>query len=341
MSGLSRFKASLRGLAASILYRTGVLGFLAARRLRRRAVVLTYHRVLPLAEIAQSPSHPGIIVSEETFRLQMRWLSREFRCLDLERFTDRLTGGGPFENRSCLVTFDDGWRDNYVHAYPVLRDCSMPATIFLAAGYIGSRRRFWQERLAELIRKVRRRGAASGELKELIGRCLDADEDDLREEISRVTADLKRRPPEEIDRLAFRLSELAGESAGGDDGDSHFLDWQQVRSMAGGGIAFGAHGMSHTILTRPEAEVERELTESKKLVEWETSRPVFAFCYPNGEYDSMIVRHVRESGFRVAFSTEPGYVSSGDDAYAVRRINVHEHMTRTIPLFLARIAGLW
>jgi len=145
MPGLRRLKASLRELAASILYRSGILGLLADRRLRGRAVVLMYHRVIPRGEMADCPSHAGIIVSAESFKKQMEWLSSRFECLSLDAFMSRLAGERPFERRCCLVTFDDGWRDNYVHAYPVLRSCSIPAAIFLAAGLIGSRRRFWQE----------------------------------------------------------------------------------------------------------------------------------------------------------------------------------------------------
>ena len=81
--------------------------------------------------------------------------------------------------------------------------------------------------------------------------------------------------------------------------------------------------------------------ESKRLIEKNIGKRIAAFCYPNGEHDETVVSHVRESGYRVAFTTEPGQVAGGDDAYTIKRINIHEHMTRTIPLFLARIAGLW
>jgi peptidoglycan/xylan/chitin deacetylase (PgdA/CDA1 family) len=341
MFSIGRFKALLRELVASILYRCGILGLLADRRLRGRAVVLTYHRVLPLASLAESPSHPGIIVSDDSFRKQMAWLSRKFRCLDLDAFIDGVTGRRPFERRSCLVTFDDGWRDNLTHAFPVLQTYAVPAVIFLAAGFIGSRRRFWQERLAELIREARRHGAASAELKERLERCLRADDAQLQAEISLVTTALKQQKADDVEKLIARLSALVGQDESEGDGDRHFLTWQEVRSMADAGIEFGAHGLSHTILTRPDAQVSTELIESKRLVEQKVGKPVAAFCYPNGEYDDMIARDVREGGYRAAFSTEPGYVSSGDDAYAIKRINIHENMTRTIPLFLARIAGLW
>jgi peptidoglycan/xylan/chitin deacetylase (PgdA/CDA1 family) len=341
ISRLGRFKAISRELLASVLYRTGILGFLASRRLRRRAVVLMYHRVLPPAEIASSPSHPGIIVSTESFNEQMAWLSTKFRCLDLQSFTERLTGDQPFEDRSCLVTFDDGWKDNFAHAYPVLQSHAVPATIFLAAGFIGGRQRFWQERLAGLIRAACRHGALSGELEKLLGRCLKADDSDLHEEISRVISGLKQQPAEAVEKLTAQLSEMLEEGKAEEDGDAHFLSWEEVRAMAAGGIDFGAHGLSHTILTGPETDVGMELIESKRLVEQETGRQVTVFCYPNGDYDDTIARQVRESGYRAAFSTEPGFVAGGDDAYAVKRINIHEHMTRTIPLFLARIVGLW
>src|SRR6201999_329515 len=108
---------------AATLYYSGALWLYAAVKLRGKAVVLMYHRVLPSG--ADSFSHAGIVVTPQTFERHMRFFARHFRLLDLAGFRKELDGG--FGPRACLVTFDDGWQDNHRHALPVLRRHRVPA----------------------------------------------------------------------------------------------------------------------------------------------------------------------------------------------------------------------
>jgi peptidoglycan/xylan/chitin deacetylase (PgdA/CDA1 family) len=96
----------------------------------RALPVLMYHHVTP---------NDGLVtVSPVTFRQQMGWLARHgyrgITCRDLERFFD----GEALPDKSVLITFDDGYLDNYVYAHPVLQEFGLHGVIFLVTGWIGS-----------------------------------------------------------------------------------------------------------------------------------------------------------------------------------------------------------
>jgi peptidoglycan/xylan/chitin deacetylase (PgdA/CDA1 family) len=328
---------------ASTLYHAGLLSKLINSRLRNRAVVLTYHRVIPSSEIADCPSNPGIVVSSRAFEAQMRFLRRHFRPLSLDRFVSMVVERKPFEPRSCLVTFDDGWRDNSTHARPILEKYEIPAVVYLATGYIGTDRRFWQESMTESLLSIRRQRKKIGEDLELavLRPCLVPADDVARAAISRLVASFKGVASEEIDRFQNKLAELAGGAGETPAEERHFMDWDEVAAMKSAGVEIGCHGVNHLFLTDARTDVAFEVEKSKKILEEKFGASPSSFCYPNGDYDSSAVEVVRRAGFSVAFSTDRGYVSRADDPYLLKRNNICEEATRTVPMFLARIAGLW
>jgi peptidoglycan/xylan/chitin deacetylase (PgdA/CDA1 family) len=92
--------------------------------------VLMYHHVSP---------KPGLVTcSPENFRAQMGWLAKNgWKTLSTAAFSDALVTGR-MPKKSVLVTFDDGYLDNWVYAYPVLKEFGLRATIFLITGWIGN-----------------------------------------------------------------------------------------------------------------------------------------------------------------------------------------------------------
>ncbi|MBI4767077.1 MAG: polysaccharide deacetylase family protein [Deltaproteobacteria bacterium] len=108
------------------------------------------------------------------------------------------------------------------------------------------------------------------------------------------------------------------------------------------GVRFGSHGINHLILPLLEMEeIEKEVLESKTLIESKLGKKVWAFSYPNGDYNEKVINTINTQGYKIAFGTEPGRVTYGDNLFNLRRMNIHEDMTDSIPMFLARIAGLW
>ena len=153
-------KYTIKVVVSHLLYGIGFLQLWQYFALKRRAVVLMYHRVLTPAEIRSSGSHPSIMVECETFAKQMDLVRRRFKVLTIEEFARRMERKIPFDNSSCLITFDDGWKDNYTYALPILKANDIPAVVFLPVNYIGERRHFWHEALVQLfvlaVRTVRK-----------------------------------------------------------------------------------------------------------------------------------------------------------------------------------------
>ena len=128
---------SPRALIASALHGSGVLAAHRYWTLRDRALILLYHRVLQQSEVSPGMD-PAIYVTTETFDLHLGFLAREFEVVDLDELTSWREGKRSFAKPPCVITFDDGWVDNYTNAYPLLRRHGTPATIFLITGSVGS-----------------------------------------------------------------------------------------------------------------------------------------------------------------------------------------------------------
>jgi len=347
----SRAVYAAKWSVAQLLYRTGVLGLLAASRLRGRVVVLMYHRVLEPDAEATAWSHPAIVVRRVTFERQMAELAARFRMLSLDEFETFLERGASAADAppGCLVTFDDGWIDTYRDAWPVLKAQRIPAVVFLPTQFIGADRMFWREALGRLLFDVwthartdpafAARATSTLQPHGLSG-LLQRAPSDIRDAILQATQGLRHQGEAEAPAILAQVQALSAEIARGATSDA-FMDWAQVREMAAAGIAFGGHGVTHRILsTLPVPVATHEVAASRAAISTGLGGPVSSFSYPNGGWNADVARAVGESGFRVAFSTDIGPVGPDADRLAIRRFNVHEDATRSWPMFLARLSGV-
>ncbi len=340
---MDQLKYWTKNSIAHLLFYTGVLFLLKWIRLRKRAVILMYHRVLKEDERRGSFSHPGIIVDPETFSRQLDCLHKYFRVLTQTEFLQHLEERN-FPSSSVLLTFDDGWLDNYTNAFPILKEKELPAIIFLATGFIGNEKLFWQERLAAcLFGCFLDRGEKA---RKILGRCGLENIGTLSDEEAKkaIRTFVSFQKEQDQDTLRSLVEEITESSSASREshGIDKFLDWKQVREMSGHSLFFGCHSVHHHILTHIPPEVAvREIRESKKAIEDNCLTSPHLFCYPNGNHNDRIKEEVARAGFRAAMSTIPGYIDPSTDHYGLRRINIHQHISNSTPLFMARILGLF
>lgn len=344
-------RRALKVAVARLLYATGMLQAWQRRTLRAGAVVLMYHRVLTAEERATTASHPAIVVSLETFERQMALLARRFNVMSLERFAHHLEERIPFPDSTVVVTFDDGWRDNASNALPVLERHGVPALVFLPAAYVNTDRVFWQEALVSLLTQAVRehgrnasRSTAVSELLASVGldTLLGERGPGLPQRVQAAVGQQKAMPRSQMSALIERLASALGVRLGDLSRRDGFMDWDGVAAMKRGGVDFGGHGVDHLLLTQvSEQDLENEVRGSKQFVDGSLRTPVATFSYPNGYLNDRVVDSVRSAGFRLAFTTKRGIVRCTDDRLTIGRLNVHENMTDSDAMFMARLVGLF
>jgi peptidoglycan/xylan/chitin deacetylase (PgdA/CDA1 family) len=315
-------KAGIRRLLAAVSYATSV----ADRRLRGRVLILGYHRVLPEEELARQYVQPGMYVRSDTFEAQMGFIREQFDVLSLADALAVWRGGELDAGRCyCVVTFDDGWIDNYRYAYPVLRRLGIPATIFLATGFVGTDRWYWPERLTYL----RRHGATVPGDRE--GRD-DQDVEDLIERWkARSWVSIEAELEESMRKAGIAMPR-----------ERVVVNWDEVAEMSEHGISFGSHSVNHALLTVERTDdVRSELRTSLERLEQARINHLPVFAYPNGAFSGEIAAEVKAAGYVAAVTTEPGREPQRPgDLFALRRVTVHEQVSSTVPMFAFHAAGI-
>lgn len=329
--------SSERGLA-SLLHRT--IHPILQRRLHGALTVLTYHRVVDLAAAAGT-FRPNISATPAGFGAQLDFLSPRYDIIAAGDLVAWLEGRGTLPPRPLLITFDDGYRDNYENAFPLLRERNLPAAIFLATDYIGSEKPFLSDRAAWLFSRTRRR---EGRLP-LVGHRRWDTEARLQSVLKRWLKGLKPLPDAERRGAVDDLAEALEVNATPDQLTGLQLNWNEVREMAGQGITMGGHTCTHPILTRVTPEqADAEIRASKERIERETGLPVRTFAYPNGmpdDFDETTEELLRRHGFAASFTLLPGPESCSEARrrpLAIRRIFV-SHKDDSIR-FALKLLGL-
>lgn len=340
----TRWERLLPTLWAGFLVRSGLL-FLFRLFQRPRLLVLAYHRVTP-PEKASHWEMPQRYVSTETFAKQLRALRPFYRFVSLEEFQEIVTGKKRVHRHVALVTFDDGYRDNYEHALPILRNLRVPAAFFISLGFVGDRRSFWFDRLAQACGDWEKGETQRARLHSLLPPPLAAILEAAKpwgERLRQALEFVARLPVQERRALLKRLLPGSGLS----EQASEALSWTEVRALRAAGMSVGAHGRTHTTLVHMSAtEARRELQESLQGVARGAEAPVVAFAYPAGATDEDVTRWARDAGVEIAFTLEPRENRPGDDPLRLGRHNVCEDTSRdafdafSTPVFVGAMTGM-
>jgi len=302
-----------------------------------------YHRVLPQESPARSTEQPGMYVSPETLDLHLSELKRRFELVHLNEWLRRAKEGSPLPKLACALTFDDGWRDNWEFALPVLVRHGAPATIFLVSSYIGTTYRFWPNRLMSLLQKAFTE-PGSVAFPQPLSRIVEPvlAEAAGRGELRADDADAVVQGAKAWDEEKIRgLVEAAEESCRDVAQVGEILDREQIVKMAASGLVrFGSHTATHFRLSGPISlqELEREIVGSRMHLQDLSGQDIDLFCYPNGETSSRAIELVRRH-YLGAVTTCKGWHSAGCDPHLIPRIGVHEDVSSAREPFLERLSG--
>jgi peptidoglycan/xylan/chitin deacetylase (PgdA/CDA1 family) len=296
------------------------------RRRKAQFQILFYHRVNDDVKAICDT------VPVRTFAVQMELLKAHFRVLPLLDLIDASERDDVPPN-AVAVTFDDGYRDNYQNAFPVLRALGLPATIFVTTGAVGSRSLLWHDRFFDAFAQSRV-SSVSFEGERLPLRTLA----EKRAAVGVCGKQLRTYDPQRrIDELRRLVGEL--EVPEPDPDRWRKLDWDEILEMAGAGISFGAHTVTHPVLTRvTREEAAAEIVDSREVLENQIGSRVTLFAYPNGahgDFNESIKQVLREAGFRCAVTTVPGVNDTATDPFELRREAMWDPLPQIAALRLA------
>jgi peptidoglycan/xylan/chitin deacetylase (PgdA/CDA1 family) len=332
----------LKGLLRRIrdVAAASALPFLLARPGNPSLTILMYHRVLPVGHPELESLQPGMYVTPETLDMHIRMLRKQgFVIVHLDDWIKARAEGKPLPPRAAAITLDDGWRDNYEHAFPVLRRANAPAMIFLVSDMVGTKGQFWPEMLVRwLISDGTAEGRVPGWLLQEVAdatgnRGLPLSLAQANEVVERC----KRHPDDEMNQIC---SGLEGGTDYSGSLQRQVLDWDEIREMGNSGLVrFGSHTKTHTRLRSIADNVllADEIRGSRESIERAIGLPAGIFCYPNGEYSDAAIDVVR-GAYAAAVTTRRGICRRGSDRFLLPRVGMHEDASRTRQAFLARIA---
>jgi peptidoglycan/xylan/chitin deacetylase (PgdA/CDA1 family) len=304
-----------------------------------RLWILMYHRILPPDDPRMDAEEPGMVVTPETFRNHLAWLRPGFELIHLGEWVQRARQGKPLPRKACAITFDDGWRDNYDFAFPILRETGTPATVFAVSHMIGTKQTFWPNRMARLLVDPRvyaghhealawllklgrlRSGKvpSRNEISSIIATCKPLSDKDISERLGRAESALNLQAPEE----------------------RSLMNWEELHTLVDSELVeIGSHTCHHRRLNESlsSQEATREILESQSLLQERLGRPISLFCYPNGDFSGEVHRLVQRH-YQGAVTTQRGFNRENSAPHQLRRIGVHEEVSYHSDRFFSRLSA--
>lgn len=291
-------------------------------------IIINYHRIYA-GNTLQTNFDTGVFgPSAEEFDQHMAFLSQHADLLSEEDVVSLAETGAPIANRSVLITFDDGYLDNYELALPLLRKYQVPAVFFIPITPIEKSRLGWWDIIAYFVKHTN---------KEKIFFEGDAIPLRMAEDKERAIRTLlkymKSAKFEESRDMLTRLSALCEvDFPSVVEQSEQLMSWDQIKEIADTDLlSIGSHTVSHRVMATISDEDElNELQESKAFLEQKLGREIKSIGYPVGGYDAFSDRtkkNARKAGYRIGFSFNTG-VNYGKitDPYDIKRIGPAEDL---------------
>jgi peptidoglycan/xylan/chitin deacetylase (PgdA/CDA1 family) len=285
-------------------------------------IVLAYHGVRNIVARGYPFDEGTVSASCEQFDLQMRFVKNNFDVITFKTLREVLEGKIALPKRPLLITFDDGFADNYGNAFPILKKYNLSAAIFLVTGLVGTKEIFWWERVAYWFKKT-----DFFKVWKQLGHGVPVPENKTQQFVLRYLKDM-----EDNERLSF-LTELGKRFPIIESevilSQIRPLKWEEILEMSRYGIEFGSHTVTHPLLSKvSEAKLHFELTASKREIESKIGKEVLAIAYPVGgpsDYNEKVIDMAKQAGYLFGLSYSPCGVNNRevhDDRYSIKRIAI-------------------
>jgi len=323
MRGAQPAPQAVRRAAARALRYSGLTWIRGATE-RSSLTILGYHRVLPLQESLLYPFQ-SMVMPRDLFEQQLSHLAAHYTMLTLPEAVERLRTKR-LPPRAVCVTFDDGYRDNFEVALPILKKYGVPATFFVVTGAMEGKTRLLWDEVVSRVREIKDTRAWEKLLREPLPPW-------FHEKMNRLGAgdpaestgeslvrDLNRIPRQ--DRMDALQVLRDATSADGKYADPPIVGWDELREIRRAGMLIGAHTRTHPFLDELDhAAAKEEIEGSIRTLSERLQEPITLFSYPRGRFKEDVKTWLRDAGIEAAVTTELGRNSPGVDPYELRRFD--------------------
>jgi peptidoglycan/xylan/chitin deacetylase (PgdA/CDA1 family) len=267
-------------------------------------VVIGYHRVVEDFEASAATSIPSMLVSRRMLERHLDWLGRRFRFVSLDELGARLDGSDGSEDPVAAITFDDGYRDLYEQAFPLLQKKGIPAAVFVVTDLVSTTGVQAHDKLYLLLaRRMADRSLTPGGLAGLLrGIEISVPGMDVKSPYQATRTLLEALTQESIRRV---IAALESEVSISEETFKPFysLTWEMLDRMQRAGVTIGSHTRTHIVMTNESGErVANEATGSREEIERRLGTGVRHFAYPSGMFDTAAVNAVANAGYRFGYT---------------------------------------
>lgn len=267
---------------------------------RSRLIIFNYHRIKPNNNFSNPFDGDIFDTTVSQFEEQIKWLKQNARILSENELIDILETKRVPSGLSVLITFDDGYIDNYTLAYPVLKKFNVPAIFFIPTNLINTRQVGWWDIIAYLIKNTKKPYITFEDkkffLQEERGKAISFFNNKMKLENGEMTANLLKNLAE---ACKVDIPDFAKQ-------DSQLMTWDQIKELSRNNISIGSHTHTHRPLSTLSLEAQKEeMTLSKEILEREIEQNISSIAYPVGGHQHFTQEScniAEQSGYKLGFS---------------------------------------
>jgi peptidoglycan/xylan/chitin deacetylase (PgdA/CDA1 family) len=287
---------------------------------RRALAVLVYHRIA--SRDGHAYDKDVVEATPQQFDDQMRMLKKRHTVVAPDEIADIVAKPEKLRGFAVAITFDDGYRDNYTNAFPILKDHGIRAAFFLPTHYIGSRNLPFWDQVANTIRRTKRKTIEltyPSPVRVELSDGIDA-------AIRKVLRAYTRAENADVVRFLRAVEEACGLALPAEADDRQFMTWDEAAEMSRAGMAMGSHTHSHRILALLSRDEQLEDIKRSRDILVEKGVSTDFFAYPVGKktaFSDTTIAVAKEAGYRFAFTNYGGINEPGRiDPMDIRRLGM-------------------
>ncbi len=260
--------------------------------------------------------------TSEVFLSHLLFYKEYFDIISIDEMEKILETEIAIKEKLALITFDDGYIDNYNVAYKILKQQSIPAVFYVPTSYVGSSSIPWWDEIAWMIRNTRSKTVSMTQW----DRDILINRENIEQSIRTVLLAVKKMVGMEMGDILAQLREQLTCQA---ENSQHklFMNWDNLKEMQDNGMGIGSHTHSHEILSHINKHLQyEEVAKSKAILERELDRSVSTFAYPvgrKGTYTEETIDVLKECGYKLAFTQSLGVnANPKENRFELRRFPV-------------------